>query len=611
MLFPLCAALLLGLSADGRVVNRLGGADFTTLTAAVNAANPGETIEIDAAGNPYPSEGSLLLTQSGVTLTSRNGIAVIQSTQLIIDGANFTLDGVKLDGMHLIQNLMRITANASGCTVRSCEMVSPASGVDNGVAGEDLTDAGELTGSGCAIEIAGGGNVLIENNDLRFPVNSNLVNQVCILMQANPGGAHSGVVIRGNQFGAETRNISCIGGWDNVTIENNTFVRASVGTLRVASAILLLTEVNQPGAVSRNWTFQNNTFTTSDDSNICIFNAGVENVVIEGNDFGDAVGYNNVTLFATGGPVSITNNLFRDAGAYSIDIANSAGQPPSAAVGGVLISDNHFMATAAGISIGEDVNTGILVEDNQIDQITSNVVFSFTGGNSSGIVRNNHVSRGGSSSCVNLNANGAAVVDNYFGAGRRGIAMFGQDTFANAPGNNLVRGNLVIEPGLTGSGTTPIFGIGDWSGGGVSGYIASQQNRIINNTVVLSAGDGIFISAPGYQVYNNISAFNVDQGIDVDPGGAPTVLDFNLVFQNPGGNYEGTSGGPHSIATNPQFVTFFGVSAGADFHLKPQSAARNAGTSNGLDHDYVTELGAYQDVEVDTGVPVSGWELYR
>ena len=486
-------------------------------------------------------------------------------------------------------------------------MVNPASGSADASTANDISDPGELGGSASAVEIAGAGNILIENNDMVYDIDTAIQNQTNIFMAPNPSGSHSGVMIRGNHFSANTRNISCSGGWDNVTVENNTFVRSDAGVGRSGSGILVITEPTQPGATLHNWTIRNNTFTYSNDSGVAIMNTRVENLVIDGNTFTNSADFNNVTVMAMGGPVEITNNTFSNAGDFSVLLANAQNQPTAAAIAGVLVSGNQFGNPYAGVSIGADVTTGVMVENNQINQIRGNVVFSFTGGNSSGIVRNNHVDRGGGSSCVNLNARAAAILNNYFDGGHRGVAMFGQNTFTYTPGDNLVRGNLVIEPGLTGSGSTPVFGVGDWSGGGVSGYIPSQNNRIINNTIVLSAGDGIFLSAPGSQVYNNISAFNVEQGVDVSAGGTPSVLDFNLVFQNQGGNYGGTSGGVHSLVTNPEFVTFFGVSAGADFHLQPQSAARNAGSGNGLTYDYVTDLGAYQDAEVDTSVPVSGW----
>ena len=87
-----------GLPVDARVVNRLGGADFTTLADALVAANANETIEIDAAGNPYPSEGSLFVNQNGVTIKSRNGTARWWARSLLIVGSNVTLDGIAMDG---------------------------------------------------------------------------------------------------------------------------------------------------------------------------------------------------------------------------------------------------------------------------------------------------------------------------------------------------------------------------------------------------------------------------------------------------------------------------------------------------------------------------------
>lgn len=604
------ALLMLPGQGQARVVNRLGGADFTTIGAALAAANPGETIEIDAAGNPYPDEGLLIIGQTGVTLTSRNGIALLQRTRFTIMANNVTVRDIHMDGQKANKRLITILGT-SGATIRACTLVNPASGGTDANAADDLLDMDEALDCGVAISAEGGENLTIQDNDMRSDNDDTLANQGNI--QLLPGvGTRTGLVIRGNLFGAETRNVSFWTGWTNVTVENNTFARADLGTARSGTNLLVSTlrsETLAANRLCRNWTIRNNTFTYGNDCNIAFEHAVVEGIVIEGNTFVNAPDFNAVSFQAAGSDVVVRNNTVGSSGSYGMLFYNGELQGDSAAVGNVLVSDNYLADPAMGMQLGPAVSQGIVLRDNVIDQLDSTVGFSFVGGNSSALVQRNVISRGGSSSCVNLDGIGAAILDNVFIGGRRGVSFYSQTTYTSTGGNNLVARNLIVEPGLSGSAGR-IHGVGDWED--ASSYKPQfGGNRIIGNTIVLSAEDGIYIAAPSAVCYNNISAFNVGGGIKVKAGTTPALLDFNLVFQNAGGNYIGTTQKPHDVVANPRFVTFFGVSTGADFHLRPDSPARNAGTSNGVDPDYVTELGALQDVTVDTAVPAAAWQLYR
>ncbi len=602
-------ALAIGAGGQARVVNRLGGADFTNIKDALNAATLNEIIQINAAGNPYPDEGLLTVGQS-VTLTSINGIAVIQRTRFNVLANNVTFQNLSLDGENASKQIISFLG-VSNATVRGCTVVNPASGTVDSPADttDDLADVAEAMDCGVCVSVAGGDNVLIENNDMRSTANSAIASQANVQVIVPGAGTHNGLTIRGNQFGAETRNLSIWSGWSNVTIENNSFVRATLGTVARTGSNILISTLNSDGAaVCRNWTIRNNTFTFADDSNISFEQCTVDNIDIEGNTFTQAQDNQAVILQAVGSGVVVRNNTFGTSGSTAVSLNNALNQPAANALATVTVSDNHMANPAAGVSVGENVSQGIVVRDNVIDAVGANVGMSLTGGSASALLQRNRVSQGGSSSCINLDGLGATVVDCEFIGGRRGVALFSQNTFTSVGGNNIVARNLVVEPGLSGT-SGRIVGIGDWDN--VTGWVAQANNRIIGNTVVLCAADGIYVAGPGYKVYNNISAFCVNSGINVKAGVTLALSDYNLYFQNQVANYVGTTAGPHDIAANPQFVTFFGVSAGADFHLKPISPARDAGTSNGVDPDYITDLGALQDVAVDTAVPGAAWELYR
>jgi Periplasmic copper-binding protein (NosD) len=620
--FLILALLVSTLTTGGGavVVNHLGGGDYTSITAALSSISPGATIQIDAAANPYPAEGLLSSGLSNITVTSINGTALLPRTGLFISGSGWTIDNIILDGENEQTPLIGLAFSADNVVIRGCTLINPATGVDDNSSSNDLTTETEALGSSAAILIHSCQNVLIENNDMRS-TNSNdaartemSVNQTCIFC-SNQTGPATNLTIRNNQFVSESRNISIWKGWSNVTIEGNTFERADYGIGGAGSNILVSTERFKAAdtTISSNYIIRDNTFTYANDSAIHMTQVRLDGMLIENNRFGHMDGFYCVGIYGAGSGVSILNNETTTCDSASFYLANgdaALGIFADEAISNVIIKDNHIASTARALHIQSDVNQGIQFEGNTIDLISNNTGAQLDSGSASALIRDNEFLRGGTSSVISLQASESVVSGNVLMGGRRGVAFIGiavpPDTVVN--NNNIVTRNLVVDPGLTGS-SGEIFGIGDWAT--IANFAPPQNNRIIGNTIVVSAGDGVAIHGNGYQVYNNIIGFNTDFGITVGPTGSVSLADFNLYNGNSGGNYNNITPGANDILANPMFVLFFGVSTGADFHLQPGSPARNAGTSNTVDPDYVTDLGFYQDSEVDTAVRQCSWELYR
>ena len=96
--------------------------------------------------------------------------------------------------------------------------------------------------------------------------------------------------------------------------------------------------------------------------------------------------------------------------------------------------------------------------------------------------------------------------------------------------------------------------------------VDSSPARIVNNTIADNTGDGIlFQEAEGVAVVNNILSGNLGHGIEHYSDTlwvSPTLLftaDYNDVWNNTDGHYEGPASGPHDLHLDPQFVN-----AGAD-----------------------------------------------
>jgi hypothetical protein len=137
-----------------------------------------------------------------------------------------------------------------------------------------------------------------------------------------------------------------------------------------------------------------------------------------------------------------------------------------------------------------------------------------------------------------INAN--SILTNTANVGG-GIAILNTGVFSVT--NNIIARNVVTGAGV---------------GGGIS--INTAAPRIVNNTIVDNTGDGVIFYAPtGLQLYNNIIAWNSNDGIELDNIPPTTTIiyqmDYNDVYNNFGWNYKNIpSNGPHDMSIDPEFI---------------------------------------------------------
>jgi parallel beta-helix repeat protein len=134
-------------------------------------------------------------------------------------------------------------------------------------------------------------------------------------------------------------------------------------------------------------------------------------------------------------------------------------------------------------------------------------------------------------------------------------------------------------------------------------HISSSSGVVVvNNTVVDNSQDDIDMNdQSNLTVVNNIISDNGDNGLD-EPGSSSTC-DYNLLYDNSGGNYDGVSPGAHDIVANPLFKD----PASRDYHLTASSPARNAGATAGAPTiDYENYTRRSSDGFVDIGADEYG-----
>jgi parallel beta-helix repeat protein len=110
---------------------------------------------------------------------------------------------------------------------------------------------------------------------------------------------------------------------------------------------------------------------------------------------------------------------------------------------------------------------------------------------------------------------------------------------------------------------------------GIWAIAISSDVLLYNNTVVNNSGEGIAILDVGNscEIKNNIITGN-NVGIS-KMGGNPVSINYNLVYGNNSGDYDGFPAGSNDISVDPLFVDL----TDNDFHLRKTSPAINAGTT--------------------------------
>ncbi len=148
-------------------------------------------------------------------------------------------------------------------------------------------------------------------------------------------------------------------------------------------------------------------------------------------------------------------------------------------------------------------------------------------------------------------------------------ANFGGGIFAD--GTTFVNHNLIV-----GNSATNVVG-----GLGVSG---ASSGAVIGNTLdrnsVVSGVGGMSLSSAAVPVFNNIVTNSTGVGVSC-AGAAPTLFDFNNVWNASGGLYTGCAPGASSISADPIFVDTMLV----DYHLGAHSPCIDRGRIGGAYND--------------------------
>jgi hypothetical protein len=230
------------------------------------------------------------------------------------------------------------------------------------------------------------------------------------------------------------------------------------------------------------------------------------------------------------------------------------------------VSDN--VITTTGFSVGSQLS-GIFV--------------GYFQGNASGVIQRNTIVEQGESTqnaAIDINNNLYTLSVDVIGNRISGSGFNdGIGIFQSGAGSTTAR---VIDNVVTGQKDVA----------GLPGAIAlnftagSAAITVVNNTAVGNE-NGLQISGNPNEatvtgvVANNILANNVMDGVDIEIGFKPTVVNrYNLLFGN--GSNEVTPG-PGTVTSNPQFIS------ATDYHLQPGSPAINAGSNADLPLDITTD----------------------
>ena len=169
---------------------------------------------------------------------------------------------------------------------------------------------------------------------------------------------------------------------------------------------------------------------------------------------------------------------------------------------------------------------------------------------------------------LGIELNATPLVDSntiIFNTSQMGGGIYINDSSNFSITNNIIAGNIV-----TGSG----------AGGGIA-FIESAP-RLINNTIAVNTGDGIYFHATqGAEMINNIISLNSGHGIEWNDYPVTTTLftiNYNDVYMNSGGNYTlNIIPGLYDLSVDPLFIGT-GSDAFIYFHIQNNSPVKATGS---------------------------------
>ena len=621
--------LLVGLLAAGPLSAQITvPGTAATLTEALSVATPGSTITITA----NLEEDNTYFVGTAVTIQGQNPGITLRGIHFFVTASNVTIRNLVMNGKltsgerTTTTSLVVLTGGTSNLVVENCTIINPATGEGDGVmylGGPTLS----LTGPGSCIRADTANNVIIRNCSFEND-NDGTPNIVGVhISEQTPGNGP--ILIENNTFFAQARNVQISSPHANITIRGNRFLGQTLGSEHGGSSIFLTTDYQSGqtgprGVPIRDLVIENNTFGILGDgythaNNGINLHGLLDGVYIRGNIWRTDVASEAIYAAVYGSGLFITDNVIgADAnGTGSLTILGNSVDilypDPALRMEGVLIANNDFPGVPGGTAVGfGELIFGAIVEKNTIRDCPTYGVWSYQQP-SVMVVRSNAFTRCGT---TNSNVNAAvliqsedcAVVNNMMIDCRDGVSMDPENLVRDAnveiaTNNLLIAYNYMLNPTR--------YGIEDQNGSDTFPEILASNVRIINNTIVFPGIGHLSIGTKTTQMYNNIffggTLLLTGTTWNANPDFA--VRGFNLNFGNtyPAG-YPAT---PTDIYANPRLVGGFAPATIADLALLPDSPARDAGTSDGYSPDFTTEIGAWQEVQVDTSVNPSHWENYR
>ncbi|OGW46687.1 MAG: hypothetical protein A2Y66_06645 [Nitrospirae bacterium RBG_13_41_22] len=506
--------------------------DYQTIQAAVNAASPGDVIEVSPGeyreSVKFISKGyvgSPIITLRGVnqqtTVINPGGAGrgIRISTSYNFKISNFTIKGGVAD-------------NGFGGGI----FVDSSTGVD--ISNNIITNNTGVNGGGVALN----------NSTVSFLTNLIKDNTATSSTEARGGGVFlysSHGVISNNQILNNSTNGPAMapgGGLflhlSDPTVSNNVFSgNQTTGAQHYGGGLYIYD--------SSNFTVLNNTFADNrglDGGGMAVIKS---KAAILNNRF-----YNNTAARYGGGVYGWDMSSNIEGNIFNQNKAGSGG-------GGILIDGsignsahafkNNLVIGNSSDDWGGGVDLFVSTYEISINKIEKNTAFRGGG------VLINSTSGYYSNPDVNNNLITENIATDW--GGGIGIGDVGQ--------SGKIRNNLVSNNQALGSG-----------GGIVVYYTATPE--IINNTIFNNPGGGIRVDEAVPDIMNNIIASHKDSY------GISAVTTMFTPFYNDvwdslvGHNYEGVSPGTGSISADPQFIN----SSGDDFHLQIGSLCINSGNPN-------------------------------
>ncbi|MBE7560596.1 right-handed parallel beta-helix repeat-containing protein [bacterium] len=645
------AAVLLTLSPGGWCADRNVPGDYATIQAAVNAAQAGDRIVISGQ---RVEPGQITVSVDNLTFTSGATRGEVRAAHFWIIGSGVTFRDLDINGKNLTggrptdaSDIVAFGPLAGAAVIEGCSISNPTPS-------DNIGNTGDLYGQtnpGTCVDFRNAGPITVRNcyfiND-EEPIAP--YNEVGLHFDYAPvaGQGAAGILVENCRFKSTNSNIRFSYRAQDIVIRGCDFTHPDIDNARdsfSAVAVSFNMSVSDLEGVIRDVLIENCVFNGPNDpgqiaGGIYASEQEMHNVVFRNNRVTPSMVRRSFTYWPRGSGLVIENNLFeaRPTAANETAIwlrvqSTIAGSnlipkgDPRLTMRDCMVLNNTFLCDSVasdGPRIDENYVEGVLVEGNAVlDAVGTGI--RLINPPHAAIVRGNQVERSGGSGIwlagKNTTVAGNVLVDCQNGiVVRESAGAYGSDTTGpqldRASSGILLSRNIVLGSIANGMIDTSVDS-GALGGGGLTWTGRSTAIRYVNNTVINSGSYNLSLRGDGLEVYNNLLVGGQGGVADYQgPGNANFArLGFNLIYQSP---YRMISfpGGAGMAATD---VSAFPLLAGgaSPFNAAgvvplPSSPAIDAGSANGVDPDYLTDIGAVEVGAVtDTSVPLAGWDRYR